>query len=83
MITSASISTAGRRGLASAVTHAAGRLSTRVHASSDARARALGWEITRTPGRAGLTGRTYRDPRFATRTAHAGRAATAEGRRAA
>ena len=81
----ASRAAASRRGLAEAITTAAGRLSTRAHAAGDARARDLGWEITRTPGRAGLTGRTYRDPRFATRTAAAARTATAAagGRRAA
>jgi hypothetical protein len=36
----------------------------RVHASGDARARAAGWTVTATPGRFGLSGRTYRDPRF-------------------
>ena len=81
----ASTAAANRRGLAAAITTAAGRLSTRAHAAGDARARALGWEITPTSGRAGLTGRSYRDPRFATRTAPAARTATAPagGRRAA
>ena len=76
---------ADRRGLADAISSAAERLSTRVHAAGDARARDLGWEITRTPGRAGLAGRTYRDPRFATRTVTDGHtaAAAAGGRRAA
>ena len=86
MTTSAAIRTdAGRHGLASAICSTAEWLSTRAHAAGDARARALGWEITRTPGRAGLTGRRYRDPRFATRTAPACRTATAAagGRRAA
>ena len=84
MITSAAItSAAGRCGLAAAVTAAAGRFSNRIHAAGDARARAAGWEITRTPGRAGLTGRAYRDPRFATRTAPVGRTVTTQGRRAA
>ena len=84
MSTSASIRTAaGRHGLAGAITTAADRLSTRAHAAGDARARDLGWEITRTPDRAGLTGRTYRDPRFATRTAPAVRTVTPEERRAA
>lgn len=72
-----------RLSLAEAITEAARRLSTRAHAAGDARARALGWEITRTPGRAGLTGRRYRDPRFATRTAPAARTDTTQGRRAA
>ena len=43
------------------------RLSDRLHAGADDRARAVGWEVTRTPGRLGLTGRRYRDPRFAAR----------------
>ncbi len=74
---------ADRRGLTGAITAAAAWLSTRIHAAGDARARAAGWEITPTPGRAGLTGRTYRDPRFATRTAPAARTDTTDGRRAA
>ena len=72
-----------RLGLADAISSAVERLSNRIHRRSDARARDLGWEITRTAGRAGLAGRTYRDPRFAIRTAPAGRGVTAEGRRAA
>jgi len=40
------------------------RLSDRIHAADDDHARAQGWEITQTPGRLGLTGRSYRDPRF-------------------
>ncbi len=76
-------SAAGRRGLADAISSAAERLSTRVHADGDARARDLGWEITRTPGWAGLAGRTYRDPRFDTRTAADTRTVTPEARRAA
>ncbi|MHB1597048.1 MAG: hypothetical protein ACYCO9_14090 [Streptosporangiaceae bacterium] len=77
---------ASRGGLAGAISSAAERLSTRAHAAGDARAREQGWEITRTPGRAGLAGRAYRDPRFATRKAADGRTATAAvsgGRRAA
>ena len=74
---------ADRRGLAGAISSAAEWLSTRAHAAGDARAGAAGWEITRTPGRAGLTGRAYRDPRFATRTAPAARTDTTQGRRAA
>jgi hypothetical protein len=42
----------------------AGRLSDRIHAADDDHSRAQGWEITQTPGRLGLTGRSYRDPRF-------------------
>jgi hypothetical protein len=40
------------------------RLSARVHAAADQRARAVGWEVTETPGWFGLAGRSYRDPRF-------------------
>ncbi|MDA8323382.1 MAG: hypothetical protein M0030_26715 [Actinomycetota bacterium] len=79
----ASTAAADRRGLAAVITDAAGWLSTRIHAAGDARARAAGWEITRTPGRAGLTGRTYHDPRFATRRAPEGRTVTTQERRAA
>jgi uncharacterized membrane protein len=43
------------------------QLSDRVHAAADDRARALGWTVTQTPGRLGLSGRSYRDPRFAVR----------------
>ena len=43
------------------------RLSDRIHTAADDRARALGWEVTATPGRLGLSGRSYRDPRFTTR----------------
>ena len=75
-----STAAAERHGLTDAISSAAERLSTRVHAPGDARARALGWDITRTPGRAGLAGRTYRDPRFATRAVPAGRTATAGAR---
>jgi hypothetical protein len=39
-------------------------LSTRIHASADQRARACGWQVTKTTGPLGLGGRTYRDPRF-------------------
>ena len=79
----ASRAATSRRGLAEAISSAAEWRSTRAHAAGDARARAAGWEITRTPGRAGLKGRTYRDPRFATRAATAGRVVTPEGMRAA
>jgi hypothetical protein len=43
------------------------RLSDRIHAAADDHARALRWQVTQTPGRFGLSGRSYRDPRFATR----------------
>ncbi len=47
---------------------AAGRkLTDQAHAAADDRARVLGWDITTTPGRLGLGGRAYRDPRFAAR----------------
>jgi hypothetical protein len=40
------------------------RLSDRVHAAADQRARAVGWQVTQTPGWFGLAGRSYPDPRF-------------------
>jgi hypothetical protein len=43
------------------------RLSDRIHAAADDHARARGWQITQTPGRFGLSGRSYHDPRFAAR----------------
>jgi hypothetical protein len=43
------------------------RLSDRIHAAADDRARARGWEVTPTRGRFGLSGRSYRHPRFAAR----------------
>ena len=43
------------------------KLSARAHATADDRARALGWTVTQTPGWLGLSGRSYRDPRFAAR----------------
>jgi hypothetical protein len=55
------------RGMTARVRAFAGRLSDRIHAAADDRARALGWQVTPTPGRLGLTGRSYRDPRFAAR----------------
>ena len=42
----------------------AGRLSDRIYAADDDHARARGWEVIQTPGRLGLTGRSYRDRRF-------------------
>ena len=51
-------------GLAGAL---ARKLSDRLHSAADDRARARGWAVTHTPGRFGLTGRSYRDPRFAAR----------------
>ncbi len=55
------------RGIAARLRAACERLSGRVHAAADDRARALGWQVTPTTGRLGLTGRSYRDPRFAAR----------------
>jgi hypothetical protein len=55
---------AGRRRIACLIRGAARRLSGRVYASADDRARALGWQVTETRGRLGLSGRSYRDPRF-------------------
>ena len=55
------------RGIAARI-RAVGRwLSGRIHAAADERARALGWEVTQTPGPFGLTSRSYHDPRFAAR----------------
>ncbi len=42
--------------------------SDRIHAGGDAAARRHGWTVTVTSSRSGLSGRVYRDPRFATRT---------------
>jgi hypothetical protein len=41
-------------------------LADRAHAAGDARARARGWTVTAMPGLLGLSGRSYRDPRFTT-----------------
>jgi hypothetical protein len=43
------------------------RLSDRIHAAADDHARARGWQVTQTPSRLGLGGRSYHDPRFAAR----------------
>jgi len=60
--------TAASRPRIAELVRAAGRkLSGRVHAAADDRARALGWTVTQTPGWLGLTGRSYRDPRFTAR----------------
>jgi hypothetical protein len=40
------------------------RLSAGVHAAGDERAHAMGWTVTPTARRFGLSARTYRDPRF-------------------
>ena len=55
------------RGIAARIRAVGERLSARIHAAADDRARALGWEVTQTPGRLGLSGRSYHDPRFAAR----------------
>jgi hypothetical protein len=55
----------GRHGMTARIRAVGGRLSGRIHAAADDRARALGWEVTPTPGRFGLRGRSYRDLRFA------------------
>jgi hypothetical protein len=55
------------RGIAALIRVLGDRLSDRVHAAADDRARAWGWEVTETAGRLGLRGRSYRDPRFAAR----------------
>lgn len=60
----------GRPRLALLVRSAVRRLSDRIHAPTDDRARARGWEITEIPGPLGLRGRSYRDPRFGTRRSH-------------
>jgi hypothetical protein len=57
-------SVAGRLRLAGRLRAAAGHLSDRVHADGDERAHAMGWTVTPTAGRFGLSARTYRDPRF-------------------
>jgi hypothetical protein len=59
--------TAGRPGMTARLRAAGERVSDRIHAAADDRARARGWQVTQTPGRFGLRGRSYRDPRFAAR----------------
>jgi hypothetical protein len=54
-------------GITTRIRAAGQRLSDRIHAGADDRARTLGWQVTATPGRLGLSGRSYRDPRFTTR----------------
>ena len=61
---------AGRARIADLVRAAGRTLSDRVHATADDRARALGWTVTETPGWLGLSGRSYRDPRFDARVDH-------------
>jgi hypothetical protein len=55
------------RGIAARIRTVGERLSNRIHAAEDDRARALGWEVTEIPGWLGLRGRSYHDPRFAAR----------------
>jgi hypothetical protein len=43
------------------------KLGNRAHARGDAFALAAGWTVTMTHGPLGLSGRTYRDPRFGAR----------------
>jgi hypothetical protein len=57
----------GRQGMTARIRAAGERLSDRIHAATDGRARARGWQVTQTSGRFGLSGRSYRDPRFAAR----------------
>jgi hypothetical protein len=52
------------RGITSRIRAIGERLSDRIHAAADDRARARGWEVAATPARLGLSGRSYRDPRF-------------------
>ena len=59
--------TASRPRVADLVRAAGRKLSDRMHAAADDRAQALGWTVTETPGRLGLHGRSYHDPRFAAR----------------
>jgi hypothetical protein len=59
--------TTGRQGMTARIRAVGERLSDRIHAAADDRARARGWQVTPTPGRFGLSGRGYRDPRFAAR----------------
>ena len=56
-----------RQGIAARIRGVGERLSGRVHAAADDRTQALRWEVTKTPGWLGLSGRSYRDPRFAAR----------------
>jgi hypothetical protein len=57
----------GQQGMTARIRAVGERLSDRIHTAADDRARALGWQATPTPGRLGLRGRSYRDPRFAAR----------------
>jgi hypothetical protein len=55
----------GRQGMTARIRAVGRRLSGRIYTAADDRARARGWEVTPTPGRFGLSGRSYRDLRFA------------------
>ena len=57
----------GRHGMTARIKAAGERLSGRLHAAADDHTRARGWHVTQTPSRLGLSGRSYRDPRFAAR----------------
>ena len=57
----------GRHGMTARIRAVGEQVSDRIHAAADDRARALGWQVTPTRGRYGLSGRSYRDPRFAAR----------------
>ena len=57
----------GRQGMTARIWALGDRLSGRFHAAADDHARARGWQVTQTPSRLGLSGRSYHDPRFADR----------------
>jgi hypothetical protein len=57
----------GRQGVTAPIRGLGERLIDHIHAAADDHARARGWQATPTPGRFGLSGRSYRDPRFAAR----------------
>jgi hypothetical protein len=57
----------GRQGLTARIRDDGERVSDRIHAAADDRARARGWQVTQAPGLFGLSNRSYRDPRFAAR----------------
>jgi hypothetical protein len=57
----------GRQGMTARIRALGDLLSGRIHAAADDHARAWGWQVTQTPSRLGLSGRSYRDPRFAAR----------------
>ena len=57
----------GRPGMTARISAVGQRLSTRIHAAADDHAQARGLQVTQTRGRFGLSGRSYRDPRFAAR----------------